>query len=47
MIDTITNKLSNPNFAGKAPAEVVAKEREKLGHFEANLAKLQTNLERL
>ncbi|HEY6191301.1 MAG TPA: valine--tRNA ligase [Bacteroidota bacterium] len=47
MIDTITNKLSNPNFAGKAPTEVVAKEREKLGHFEANLAKLEQNLERL
>jgi valyl-tRNA synthetase len=47
MIETIRTKLSNPNFAGKAPPEVVAKEREKLGHFEANLAKLEKNLDGL
>jgi valyl-tRNA synthetase len=47
MVDSIRNKLANANFTGRAPGEVVAKEREKLDHFGANLAKLEKNLERL
>ncbi|MDG2500925.1 MAG: valine--tRNA ligase [Porticoccaceae bacterium] len=37
----LIGKLSNPKFADKAPAEVVAKERQKLEDFEGSLSQLQ------
>jgi valyl-tRNA synthetase len=37
-------KLGNPAFAGSAPAEVVAKEREKLDEAKARIAKLEKHL---
>ncbi|TCO82037.1 valyl-tRNA synthetase [Plasticicumulans lactativorans] len=40
-------KLANPNFADKAPAEIVAKEREKLDAQKAALAKLREQQERM
>jgi valyl-tRNA synthetase len=47
MIDGIQKKLANESFVSKAPKEVVDKEREKLENFNANLEKLQKNLQRL
>lgn len=47
MLESIRTKLANANFTGKAPGEVVAKEREKLDQFRASLSKLEKNLERL
>ena len=38
-IDRVQTKLANPNFADRAPAEVVAKEREKLEQNQAELSK--------
>jgi len=50
-IDRITNligstraRLSNSSFVDRAPAEVVAKEKEKLEGLEANLVKVKENL---
>jgi valyl-tRNA synthetase len=40
-------KLANEDFLGRAPAEVVAKEREKSERLGAKLHKLQTQLHRL
>ena len=40
-------KLANEDFLGRAPAEVVAKEREKSDRLGAKLRKLQTQLDRL
>jgi valyl-tRNA synthetase len=40
-------KLANEDFLGRAPAEVVAKEREKSERLGAKLHKLQTQLDRL
>ena len=37
----LTGKLSNPKFADNAPAEVVAKERQRLEDFEGSLSQLQ------
>ncbi len=37
----LSGKLSNPKFADNAPAEVVAKERQKLADFEGSLTQLQ------
>ncbi len=37
-------KLGNPAFAGSAPAEVVAREREKLAEAKARIAKLEKHL---
>ncbi|OLD61401.1 MAG: valine--tRNA ligase [Ignavibacteria bacterium 13_1_40CM_2_61_4] len=47
MLDSIQKKLGNEHFVGKAPKEVVDREREKLGHFRANLDKLQKHLAEL
>jgi valyl-tRNA synthetase len=38
-IDRVQAKLANPNFADRAPAEVVAREREKLEQNQAELSK--------
>ena len=49
-IDRVQAKLANPNFADRAPAEVVAKEREKLELNRAELSKTtlqQTQIEAL
>ncbi|GAA3546095.1 valine--tRNA ligase [Zobellella aerophila] len=40
-IKRLAGKLGNPGFAAKAPAEVVAKEQEKLDDYRATEAKLQ------
>jgi valyl-tRNA synthetase len=40
MLKGIGVKLGNPDFTGKAPPEVVGREREKQAAFEANLDKL-------
>ena len=37
----LSGKLSNPKFADNAPAEVVAKERQKLEEYEGSLTQLQ------
>jgi valyl-tRNA synthetase len=39
-LEKVQNKLGNENFVGKAPAEVVAKERERMADMEATVAKL-------
>lgn len=41
------NKLANPNFAGRAPADVVEKERAKLASFSDAIAKLEESLKAL
>lgn len=41
------SKLSNPGFVDKAPADVVDKEREKLGELKTTIQKLQTQLEKI
>lgn len=40
--DRINNKLSNEAFVAKAPANVLAKEKEKLAGYEAQLEKLKS-----
>ena len=40
-------KLGNPGFVAKAPAEVVAQEKERLSSFTAALEKLRPQLEKL
>jgi valyl-tRNA synthetase len=40
-------KLTNESFVGKAPADVIEKERSKEQNFEQTIRKLQTNLEQL
>ena len=44
-IARIEGKLGNPNFADKAPAEVVAKEKEKLSAYQTELGKMLEQLE--
>ena len=41
------DKLGNTNFIGKAPAEVVRKEREKLAQLDADVTRLSDQLERI
>lgn len=41
------SKLQNPNFADKAPAEVVEKERSKLVELKAALVKMESQLEKI
>jgi len=41
---SLQKKLSNRGFADNAPADVIAKEREKLSEAEDNLLKLKANL---
>ena len=40
----MTAKLANPAFTGKAPADVVAKSRERLAAAEADIARLEARL---
>ena len=47
LLDRSNAKLANPSFVDRAPAEIVAKEREKVVGFEARLAKLREQLEQL
>jgi len=44
-IESLQKKLSNEKFVAKAPADVVAKEREKLEESRSLVLKLQGNLE--
>jgi len=43
----VARRLENPNFASKAPAEVVEKERQRAAELEVRRAKLQENLNRI
>jgi len=43
----IANKLNNPDFVGKAPADVVAKERARLQELRLALTKLQEQIQAL
>ncbi len=46
-LDQAQRKLSNEDFLAKAPAEVVAKEQEKLQAWTEKLTKLKTHRERI
>lgn len=46
-IKRLEGKLNNAGFVAKAPAEVVAKEQEKLADYQATLAKLQQQREQI
>jgi len=46
-IDLFTKKLQNPSFVDRAPAEIVAKEREKLAEVTAKKAVLEESLEKI
>ena len=46
-IDKARGKLSNESFVARAPAEVVAQEKQRLAGFEQNHEKLVAQLERL
>ncbi|MBL1376786.1 valine--tRNA ligase [Zobellella iuensis] len=46
-IKRLEGKLNNQGFVAKAPAEVVAKEQEKLADYQASLAKLQAQREQI
>ena len=43
----IVGKLENPAFVDKAPAEVIAKEREKLNELQSSLKNLQLQFEKI
>jgi valyl-tRNA synthetase len=43
-VDSTERKLGNESFVGRAPKEIVDKEREKLQSFRETIEKLQANL---
>jgi valyl-tRNA synthetase len=43
----VESKLTNPNFAGKAPADIIQKEKDKKENFKETIAKLQASLNEL
>jgi valyl-tRNA synthetase len=43
----IENKLENPQFIDKAPADVVAKEKKRYDELKVNIAKLATQLKEI
>jgi len=43
-VERVTKKLQNENFLAKAPAEVVAKEREKEKEYREKLAKVRERI---
>ncbi len=45
--ERVENKLGNPNFVEKAPAEVVEKERSKLSEIKIAIEKLQEQLQKI
>jgi valyl-tRNA synthetase len=47
LLESIAKKLSNAQFVQRAPAEVVAKEKEKQEQMSENLAKLERHLQEL
>ncbi|MBI3193385.1 MAG: valine--tRNA ligase, partial [Ignavibacteriae bacterium] len=47
LCESTEKKLSNESFVGRAPKDIVDKEREKLESFRQNLEKLRKNLENL
>ncbi len=46
-LKAVLAKLDNPNFAGKAPADVIQKEKDKQENFQHTILKLKTSLEQL
>jgi valyl-tRNA synthetase len=46
-IARVQAKLANPSFVDRAPAQVVAQEKERLAAFTASLAQLKPQLEKL
>jgi len=46
-LKAVMSKLDNPNFAGKAPADVIQKEKDKQENFQQTIDKLRTSLEQL
>jgi valyl-tRNA synthetase len=46
-LEGVARKFENPNFAAKAPAEVVGKERQRAEELKIRRAKLQENLNRI
>jgi len=46
-LKAVLAKLDNPNFAGKAPAEVIQKEKDKQESFQQTIVKLRTSLDQL
>ncbi|MCD8520837.1 MAG: valine--tRNA ligase [Saccharospirillaceae bacterium] len=46
-LERVANKLSNPGFTEKAPADVLEKEKEKAAGFERDIAKLKDQIEKI
>jgi valyl-tRNA synthetase len=46
-LKAVLAKLDNPNFTGKAPADVIQKEKDKQENFQQTILKLKTSLEQL
>lgn len=46
-IGSIRQKLGNESFVGRAPAQVIEKEKAKLATFEENISKLKTSVEQM
>jgi valyl-tRNA synthetase len=46
-IDKLTKQLSNTHFVERAPAEVVAKERDRLEDLNVSMAMLEEQFQRL